>query len=206
MLTGPHLFLTQDGIPSFSSCGSPWCFQEGRTALWDWLQGDRRQTAAVVKEGDLAERKTSSRWMGCSWTRSLLLTTSVKQTWQGMGRGPKNVDGYSFPPSADMFFQSCHLWDLYLTRFSFLDFFFKFLCSTSLFSSLPLLFLWHFSICAPIMFSLLQDFRFFCVRLPVSQTPAQTNIVFNALLLVMKASVDLILLVRNSTFIKCTHL
>lgn len=176
MLTGPPLLLTQDGIPSFSSCGCDDASKKVQAALWVWSRCDRQQTTAVVREGDLAEKKTSRGWMGCSRTRVLLLTTSVKQTWHGVVTDEKNtyIDIYSFPASTDMFFLMSSLsWDLYFRR--------RFLLS----------FLWHFSISAPINFSLLQDSRVLSVPLPVSQTPAQTNIVFNALLLVMNPSVDL---------------
>ena len=59
------------------------------------------------------------------------------------------------------------------------------------FPPLCLSYLWHSSISAPINFSLLQDSTVSSVPFPVSQTPAQTNIVFNARLLVMNPAVDL---------------
>lgn len=142
----------------------------------------------------LLKRKPPVDGWGAAETRVLLLTTSVKQTWHDVVKDERNtyIDIYSFPASTDMFFLMSSLsWDLYFRR-SFLVFFFSNSFAVSLFfSSLPLSFLWHFSISAPINFSLLLDSRVLSVPLPVSQTPAQTNIVFNALLLVMNPSVDL---------------
>ncbi len=158
--------------------------------VWPWC--DRQQTIAVVREGDLAEKKTSHGWMGCSLTKSLLLTTSVKQTWHGVATAQRNtfISVYSSlsPLIPLSFFVIFELRSIYQINLSYLFSSYSFAASLYF---LPLSFLWHFSISAPINFSLMRDSMLSSVPFPVSQTPAKTNIVFNTLLLVMNPSVDL---------------
>lgn len=192
MQTGLPLILTEQyGIPYFFSCGHDDASKkaeqpEGLAAAWpsaDHCCGWRGRPCW----------KLNLPWMvGAQLNKILILTTSVKQIWYGVEKAQRNtfIDIYSSLVSTDLLFLICHPWveiyrsderDLYLfsSNYSFLS------------HSLSPSFLWHFSISAPINFSLLKDSTASSLLFPVSQTPAQTNIVFNALLLVMNPSVDL---------------
>ena len=167
--------------------------KSGRPRVWP--QRDRQQTTAVVREGDLAEKKTSLGWMGGSWTKfsswQPLLNKYSTVRWRPIGTHSL-IFIYSLPPLISFsLFVISESRSIYQINFSYI-YFPPPVSSLSLsFSSLPLSFLWHFSISRTYQFLFPKGFNGSSVPFPVIQTPVQTNIVFNALLLAMNPSGDL---------------
>lgn len=135
-LRSPSSFSTTRWYSLFLLMWLWWRFQEGLVALWVWPPCDRQQTTAAVGEGDLAEKKTSGGWMGRSWTRFLLLTTSVKQTY----RGPKkHIHWYLFI-SCSQWYSCPNLASWAEIKILEEDFFYFFSCCFPVFIPLALIF------------------------------------------------------------------